>query len=246
MALIQADRTLETSTTTGTGSYTLAGAVVGFRAFSSVAANGDTVEAYVEEVDVNGVPSGGWETGTYTWGTGGILARTVISASSNGGAAVNWVAGTRRVGLGLTGARLAALTAGSIIIDKAGAYLNTAANTTAAGWQKVPIDTMAFDTNSLWDNTNKRVIPKKAGYYLVSLRVRTASAAALTTAVGFNGTQVQGVGPDNSSTNLASGGSTILFFNGTTDYAEAFAFASSIRAYTTGSFDTYLNVVGPL
>ena len=35
MALIQADRVTETTTTTSTGSYTLAGAETGFRTFNS-------------------------------------------------------------------------------------------------------------------------------------------------------------------------------------------------------------------
>lgn len=106
MAEIVADRVCETSTTTGSGSYTLAGAVTGFRAFSAVCANGDTVRCFVESVDVNAVPNGDWEIGTYTWGTGGTLARTSVEASSNAGAAVNWAAGTRRIGLTFTASKL--------------------------------------------------------------------------------------------------------------------------------------------
>lgn len=102
MAEVRADRVLETSTTTGTGSYTLAGAVTGFRAFSDVCANNDTAEVYVEDVDASGNPSGGWECGLYTWQTGGTLVRTTVTASSNAGAAVNWSAGTRRIAIGMT------------------------------------------------------------------------------------------------------------------------------------------------
>jgi len=107
MAEVTADRVYETSTTTGTGSYTLAGAVTGYRAFSAVCANADTVRCFVEEVDTNGVPNGGWEVGIYTWGTGGTLARTAVEASSNSGSAVSWAAGTRRIGLGVTASKLA-------------------------------------------------------------------------------------------------------------------------------------------
>lgn len=90
MPQITADRVKETSTTTGTGSYTLAGAAAGFRAFSAVCANGDT--AYYTATDGTG-----WEVGLGTWATGGTLARTRIIASSNAGAAVSWAAGTRDV-----------------------------------------------------------------------------------------------------------------------------------------------------
>lgn len=93
------DRVLETSTTTGTGTYALAGAVTGFQAWAAVG-NTNTGVYFAEEVDGNGVPSGGWEVGlgTYT-SSGTTLARTVVYASSNAGAAVNWSAGTRRIGL---------------------------------------------------------------------------------------------------------------------------------------------------
>ena len=42
MALVINDRVKETSTTTGTGTFTLAGAVTGFETFSSAIGNGNT------------------------------------------------------------------------------------------------------------------------------------------------------------------------------------------------------------
>lgn len=93
MAHIWADRVKETSTTTGTGSLTLAGAVVGYRAFSAVCANGDTV-CYA--IAGRAVPAE-WEVGLGTWSTGGLLARTTVYASSNAGAAVNLSAGNKEV-----------------------------------------------------------------------------------------------------------------------------------------------------
>ena len=101
MARIVADRVLETSTTTGTGSYTLDGAVLGYRAASAVCANGDTITYYAEATNVNGVANGDWEIGIGTWGTGSILDRTTIVASSNSNAAVSWAAGSKRIGLGI-------------------------------------------------------------------------------------------------------------------------------------------------
>jgi hypothetical protein len=93
MALKMRDRVKETTTTVGTGAYTLGGAATGFRAFSSVMANLDTCY-YVCTDGVN------WETGlgTYTYSINGHqLARTSIYASSNSGSAVSWSAGTRDI-----------------------------------------------------------------------------------------------------------------------------------------------------
>tara|TARA_R110000787_G_scaffold284929_2_gene399332 strand:- start:420 stop:2258 length:1839 start_codon:yes stop_codon:yes gene_type:complete len=86
MALVIKDRVKETTTTTGTGTYTLAGAEAGFQAFSSI---GDGNTTYYSITD-----AGDWEVGigTYT-ASGTTLARTTILSSSNGDAAVNWSAG---------------------------------------------------------------------------------------------------------------------------------------------------------
>jgi hypothetical protein len=96
MAFITEDRVQETSTTTGTGSYTLAGAVTGFRAFSAVCSTNDIFSYTIEGVDANGVPSGEWETGIGTYSGANTLARTTVMESSNAGAAVNFSAGTKR------------------------------------------------------------------------------------------------------------------------------------------------------
>jgi hypothetical protein len=104
MPHIVADRVFETTATTGTGSYTLAGAVANFRAFSAVCANSDT--AHYAAVDKAG---NGWEVGLGTWSTGNTLARTTILASSNGGAAVSWPAGSRDIFITAPGAFLASL-----------------------------------------------------------------------------------------------------------------------------------------
>lgn len=101
MPHIVADRVQETSSTTGTGSYTLAGAATGFRAFSAVCADGDTAFYAATE-------GSGWEVGVGTF-SAGTLARTTILASSNAGAAVNWSAGTRDVFLTVPAQQIATL-----------------------------------------------------------------------------------------------------------------------------------------
>lgn len=90
------DRVCETTTTTGTGTLTLLGAVTGYRAFSTVG-NSNTCFYTIEAIDGNGAPTGDWECGigTYTL-SGTTLARTTLLSSSTG-SAINFSAGTKRV-----------------------------------------------------------------------------------------------------------------------------------------------------
>jgi hypothetical protein len=105
------DRVMETSTTTGTGTYTLAGAVTGHQSFA-VVANGNSCYYVAMEVNSAGNPAGGWEVGIGTYTSAGtLLSRDTILASSNAGAAVNWAAGTRRVFLTVAAAAVPALLA---------------------------------------------------------------------------------------------------------------------------------------
>ena len=85
MALVVKDRVKESSTTSGTGTLTLAGAVTGFQAFSAALSNGDTTYYAIAELS-----TGAWEVGLGTYTTSGTtLARTTILDSSNSGSAIN-------------------------------------------------------------------------------------------------------------------------------------------------------------
>lgn len=98
MSFVTPDRVQETSTTTGTGTLTLAGAVTGFASFTTGVGDGNLCPYAIEGVDGSGIPSGEWETGvgTYT-ASGTTLARTTVISSSNSNNAVNFSAGTKRV-----------------------------------------------------------------------------------------------------------------------------------------------------
>jgi len=89
MALTISDRIKETSNTTGTGTYTLAGAVTGFETFTANLSNSDTT--YYCCTDNTDFEVG---LGTFT-SSGTTLARTTILASSNSNNAVSWSSGTR-------------------------------------------------------------------------------------------------------------------------------------------------------
>jgi len=92
MAFVLADRVQETTTTTGTGTVTLLGAVTGFQSFS-VIGNANTTYYCIA-----GQTGSQWEVGigTYT-SSGTTLARTTVLASSNAGSLVTFSAGTKNV-----------------------------------------------------------------------------------------------------------------------------------------------------
>jgi hypothetical protein len=96
MALSLKDRVRESSSTTGTGTITLAGAYVGFQTFASAVTDGDTVYYTIHNLG-SGVEDE-WEVGLGTFtASGTTLSRDTILSSSNAGSAVNFSAGTKEV-----------------------------------------------------------------------------------------------------------------------------------------------------
>ena len=94
MALILADRVKETSTTTGNGVFTLAGAATGFQSFAIVG-NGNTTFYCIAGQGTNE-----WEVGIGTYATTGTtLARTTVLSNSSATqpSALNFSAGTKDV-----------------------------------------------------------------------------------------------------------------------------------------------------
>ena len=91
MALVLRDRVRETSTTSGTGTFTLAGAVTGYQSFSVI---GNANTTYYCIVDGT---SGTWEVGigTYT-SSGTTLSRDTVLESSNSGSLVSFAVGTTK------------------------------------------------------------------------------------------------------------------------------------------------------
>ena len=93
MALVLNDRVKETTTTSGTGAFALAGVVQGFETFATgIGNNNETYYAAYE----NGTSN--WEVGRGTLdATSANLARTEVISSSNSDAAVNFTGNSTEV-----------------------------------------------------------------------------------------------------------------------------------------------------
>lgn len=139
MAHKTADRILEASTTVGLGSFVLGGAVDAYRPFSAAGmAEGDTCHYMINAVDSVGRPTGLFELGRATM-TGGALARTLVIASSNDGAKVDFPEGPKQIGLTILSASTEQLKADwqeALGLDQTGMVCYFAQSTPPAGYLK--------------------------------------------------------------------------------------------------------------
>lgn len=120
MALVLADRVQETTTSTGTGSVILAGAVNGYQSFTSGVGNGNT--CYYTIYDNT---SFAWEVGIGTYTTSpNTLTRNTILSSSNSGSAINLAGNTAAVWVDYPSGK-------SVYKDANG---NVSANSFTPGW----------------------------------------------------------------------------------------------------------------
>lgn len=164
MAYVLADRVFETSTTTGTGSFNLAGSTTGFRTFVAGVGTGNTCNYEIN----NGTD---WEIGigTITAGSPDVLSRDTVTASSNAGAKVNWGAGTKNVFLPLIAHNTGiASSFGKTLIDDADAAtarttlgLGTAATTASTAYATAAQGTKA-DT-ALQSGTQSEIEAETSG-----------------------------------------------------------------------------------
>jgi hypothetical protein len=94
MAFTLNDRVKETSTTTGTGTFNLAGAETGFESFVSGIGNSNSTYYGIANSGTNE-----WEVGigTVTSGAPDTLSRDTVITSSNADALVNFSAGSKTV-----------------------------------------------------------------------------------------------------------------------------------------------------
>jgi len=125
MALKIADRVRETTTTTGTGTINLGGAVTNFETFAANLSNSDTT--YYAIVDNT---NGDFEVGLGTFATGSpnTLARTTPISSSNSNSAVNFGSGTKDVFITTPASKMAFLNASGSLISSGGTSLMEVAN----------------------------------------------------------------------------------------------------------------------
>jgi hypothetical protein len=176
MALVLKDRVKETSTTAGTGTLTLAGAVTGFQSFAAVGNGNSTYYAIVDNA------TGAWEVGigTYT-SSGTTLSRTTVLSSSNAGSLVSFAANPKDVFVTYPSERAVWLdSAGNVLVQYEFNTINaTTANITTAN--------LTSGTISTAPTNNTDIVNKQYADAIASgIHFHEAVALATTTALPAN------------------------------------------------------------
>ena len=127
MAFVTADRVRDTSTTAGSGSFSVSGtAPTGYRTFSAVLSVSDTFYYSIQHQTLNE-----WEVGLGTYTSANTFSRTTIYSSSNAGSAVTFSAGTKDVFITMAASRTPQLDASGNVTPATGTYTRTTITATA-------------------------------------------------------------------------------------------------------------------
>jgi hypothetical protein len=115
---------------------------------------------------------------------------------------------------------------------------------------KVQFNAETFDTDGCFDSTTDyRFTPNKAGYYQLNAMVlydNSGGTNRFLTSIYKNGTQTAHTGDIvNGSGSGGFNGGDVMYFNGTTDYAEVFGYSSNstTRNFYASDFTTYFSGV---
>ena len=125
--------------------------------------------------------------------------------------------------------------AGATAFPTFSAYRNTSTQTISSGvYTKLQFNAEEWDTNSNYDpTTNYRFTPTVAGYYDINLQTQIyiATTGYIVLRLYFNGSAVRQM-TSLTGVDLHPSLAALLYFNGSTDYVEAYAYTSG-----SGNFD---------
>ena len=116
-------------------------------------------------------------------------------------------------------------------------------------WTKITFNSEDFDTNNNF--ASSRFTPTVAGYYQISANVRMTSMASgnnIGLQIYKNGSANSEIGNANEGAagDASRGGSSLIYFNGSTDYVEIYLYQSNASAKSTVDGTQYTWFTGAL
>jgi hypothetical protein len=118
------------------------------------------------------------------------------------------------------------------------AYAGSATSLSGGGFTKVLFDTEEFDTNSNF--ASSRFTPTVAGYYQINGAVSVGTGTQLVCSINKNGSEYKR-GTNVTVSSNQSIVSSVISFNGSTDYVEIFGFSGVTQNTNTGIALVYFN-----
>jgi len=188
MALVINDRVKETSTTTGTGVFSIGNAVTGFETFSAGVGNSNTTYYCIAHQDQDEFEVG---LGTLN-GDSSTLTRTTVISSSNSDSAVNFSSGTKDV--------FCTIPASKLLFEDASNDVTIGRNLTVTGDLTITGDDITMNTNTsgaalIGDGTNFNPVAI-SGDLTIATNGAASLAAAQTNITSLLATDIK-IGEDN-------------------------------------------------
>ena len=174
---------------------------------------------------------------------GGVMSSVVISGDTSGSITLSAPA--------VAGTNTATLPAASGVLQVSGnmpafgAYLSATQSISSTTWTKVTIDTEDFDTNNNF--ASSRFTPTVAGYYQINGTISLASTGTNPTSgivsIYKNGSAFKTAGIQAASSAPQICVSSIIYFNGSTDYVELYGYINGAVGpqFNSGTSATYFN-----
>lgn len=206
MALQLRDRVKESSTTTGTGTFDLNGAYVGFQSFATAITSGSTVYYTIHNTTA-GV-DGEWEVGigTFTDSATDTLSRDTVLASSAGGTTkVTFSAGTKEVFITYPAEKAVFLNSDTAVVNVDGSS-NVPFNALSANTVTITAGTISTTPANSTDITNKTYVDNLVTTgitYHTPVKYEVPNTTGNLTATYSNGTGGVGATLTNAGTQVA-------------------------------------------
>jgi hypothetical protein len=126
-------------------------------------------------------------------------------------------------------------------------YLSANQSITSSTSTKIAFNTELFDTNSNYDTSTYRFTPTVAGYYSIGMICSFvgSSITRFFASIYKNGSEFYRVFDGNGST-YQSGGSQVIYMNGTTDYIEFYGYITGTSVGFEGANTFRSNAFGCL